>query len=87
MFVINFSPARQKLIEGGDGARRGVPMFRTGSGRSVSVSESSIRKARSVLGGGDTTVRGRSTALTYILYKRDHRVMKLSFLNYYGSVC
>ncbi|XP_073104918.1 protein BREAST CANCER SUSCEPTIBILITY 2 homolog B isoform X2 [Elaeis guineensis] len=49
--------ARQKLIEGGDGDRRGVPMFRTGSGRSVSVSESSIRKATSVLGGGDTTVR------------------------------
>ncbi|KAG1371520.1 protein BREAST CANCER SUSCEPTIBILITY 2 [Cocos nucifera] len=54
---------RQKLIEGGDGSRHGVPMFRAGSGRSVSVSDSSIRKARSVLGGGDTTVRGSAASL------------------------
>ncbi|XP_008776286.1 protein BREAST CANCER SUSCEPTIBILITY 2 homolog B-like [Phoenix dactylifera] len=49
--------ARQKVIEGGDGARCGVPMFRTGLGRSVSVSESSIRKASSFLEGGDATDR------------------------------
>ncbi|URE27881.1 BRCA2, helical [Musa troglodytarum] len=37
-------------------------MFRTGTGRAVSVSESSIRKARSVLGGaGDTDTSGIET--------------------------
>ena len=80
--MINFSTARQKLIEGGDGDRRVVPMFRTGSGRSVSVSESSIRKATSVLGGGDTTVRGRSAARVNSLDKTYRRVTKFSFLSY-----
>ncbi|XP_064963632.1 protein BREAST CANCER SUSCEPTIBILITY 2 homolog A-like [Musa acuminata AAA Group] len=50
--------ARPKLPEGGDGGRgdgERFPMFRTGTGRAVSVSESSIRKARSVLGGGGDT--------------------------------
>ncbi|CAL9103716.1 unnamed protein product [Musa acuminata var. zebrina] len=54
--------ARPKLPEGGDGGRgdgERIPMFRTGTGRAVSVSESSIRKARSVLGGaGDTDTSG-----------------------------
>ncbi|XP_065041026.1 protein BREAST CANCER SUSCEPTIBILITY 2 homolog B-like [Musa acuminata AAA Group] len=54
--------ARPKLPEGGDGGRgdgERFPMFRTGTGRAVSVSESSIRKARSVLGGaGDTDTSG-----------------------------
>uniref|UniRef100_A0A804JA93 Tower domain-containing protein n=1 Tax=Musa acuminata subsp. malaccensis TaxID=214687 RepID=A0A804JA93_MUSAM len=54
--------ARPKLPEGGDGGRgdgERLPMFRTGTGRAVSVSESSIRKARSVLGGaGDMDTSG-----------------------------
>ncbi|KAJ6798764.1 protein BREAST CANCER SUSCEPTIBILITY 2-like protein B-like [Iris pallida] len=45
--------AQSKLLEDRDrGGGEGAPMFRTGSGRSVSVTESSIRKARSLLDGG-----------------------------------
>ncbi|KAJ8503827.1 hypothetical protein OPV22_004713 [Ensete ventricosum] len=54
--------ARARLPEGDDGGRgdgERFPMFRTGTGRAVSVSESSIRKARSVLGGaGDADTSG-----------------------------
>ncbi|WOL16309.1 hypothetical protein Cni_G25096 [Canna indica] len=54
--------ARTKVLEGadGDGNGGGFPMFRTGTGRSVRLSESSVRKARSVLRGADDTNIGKS---------------------------
>lgn len=62
MYLLLQTLARPKVPEGGDGGRgdgERFPMFRTGTGRAVSVSESSIRKARSVLGGaGDTDTSG-----------------------------
>ncbi|CAL9126518.1 unnamed protein product, partial [Musa textilis] len=65
MYLLLQILARPKLPEGRDGSRgdgERFPMFRTGTGRAVSVSESSIRKARSVLGGaGDTDTSGIET--------------------------
>ncbi|XP_056170255.1 protein BREAST CANCER SUSCEPTIBILITY 2 homolog B-like isoform X2 [Syzygium oleosum] len=42
-----------KLLENGDAASQGLPMFRTGSGKSVALKQSSIAKALSVLGDED----------------------------------
>nr|CAD1839858.1 unnamed protein product [Ananas comosus var. bracteatus] len=52
--------ARPKLLEvGAEQSGAGAPlMFRTGTGRSVSLSESSIRKARAVLEGEGSEMRG-----------------------------
>lgn len=51
--------APPKLLEPRSGdSTSGVPMFHTGSGRSVLVRESSIQKARSVLEGDDGLDRG-----------------------------
>ncbi|URD96016.1 BRCA2, helical [Musa troglodytarum] len=65
MYLLLQILARPKLPEGRDGSRgdgERFPMFRTGTWRAVSVSESSIRKARSVLGGaGDTDTSGIET--------------------------
>ncbi|RWW05952.1 hypothetical protein BHE74_00033735 [Ensete ventricosum] len=62
MYLLLQISARARLPEGDDGGRgdgERFPMFRTGTGRAVSVSESSIRKARSVLGGaGDADTSG-----------------------------
>ncbi|CAA6654699.1 unnamed protein product [Spirodela intermedia] len=46
-------PASTKLREGGGGDEDGVPMFKTGSGRSVTVRQSSLRKAEMVLRESD----------------------------------
>lgn len=46
-------PASLKLREGGGGGEDGVHMFKTGSGRSVTVRPSSLRKAEMVIGESD----------------------------------
>ncbi|KAL7136117.1 hypothetical protein ABFS83_10G008000 [Erythranthe nasuta] len=45
-----------KLLENGEGNLENEPMFRTGLGKSVVVKQSSIAKARSVLGGIDDSL-------------------------------
>ncbi|KAM0948098.1 putative breast cancer type 2 susceptibility protein [Dioscorea sansibarensis] len=57
-----FLKVSSELREGGDeGCVSGAPMFRTASGRSVSVRQSSIRKAESVL--GETGIPDRGTPM------------------------
>lgn len=52
-------PVSAELREGGGGCcASGAPMFRTASGKSVSVRQSSIRKAESVLGETGIPDRG-----------------------------
>lgn len=52
-------PVSAELREGGGGGcASGAPMFRTASGKSVSVRQSSIRKAESVLGETGIPDRG-----------------------------
>ncbi|KAJ0978350.1 hypothetical protein J5N97_013824 [Dioscorea zingiberensis] len=53
---------------GGGGCVGGVPMFRTASGRSVSVRESSIQKAESVLAERDIPERGASMVQNFGAY-------------------
>ncbi|XP_078435896.1 protein BREAST CANCER SUSCEPTIBILITY 2 homolog B-like isoform X2 [Wolffia australiana] len=48
-----FVSASAKLDEGDDGIEEGVPMFKTASGRSVTLRQSSLRKAEVVLGDSD----------------------------------
>ncbi|CAA2969893.1 BREAST CANCER SUSCEPTIBILITY 2 homolog B-like isoform X1 [Olea europaea subsp. europaea] len=45
-----------KLLENGEGNAESPPMFRTGLGKSVAVTKSSISKARSILGDVDIEV-------------------------------
>lgn len=61
MFILSVS-APPKLLELGAGGYRtgGAPRFRTGSGRSISVRETSVQNAKSFLEGGDAVVRGES---------------------------
>ncbi|ONK62624.1 uncharacterized protein A4U43_C07F6110 [Asparagus officinalis] len=57
--------APPKLLELGAGGDRtgGAPMFRTGSGRSVSVRETSVQSAKSFLEGGNAVDRGADLAV------------------------
>ncbi|XVF55023.1 hypothetical protein PTKIN_Ptkin06aG0003200 [Pterospermum kingtungense] len=50
-----------KLIENGDGGFEKYPLFTTGLGKSVSLKESSIAKALSILGDDDGTTTVRSS--------------------------
>lgn len=45
-------------VEDGRADGGGMPIFRTASGRSVFVSDSSVNRARSVLGEADSNNRG-----------------------------
>ncbi|XP_010037674.2 protein BREAST CANCER SUSCEPTIBILITY 2 homolog B isoform X2 [Eucalyptus grandis] len=74
-------PGCSKLLENGDAASRSLPMFRTGSGKSVALKKSSIAKALSVLGdedGDDFPDPGQA-------HVRDFRPDRSSFLFQTGS--
>ena len=48
-----FCPGCSKILQSGVPCVESPPMFRTGLGKSVTVKQSSIAKALSVLGGED----------------------------------
>lgn len=53
-------------MENGKGNVENPPMFRTGLGKSVELKQSSISKARSLLGDIDESLTG--TAIQFCLY-------------------
>lgn len=55
-----------KLVENGKGNVENPPMFRTGLGKSVELKQSSISKARPLLGDIDESLTG--TAIQFCLY-------------------
>ncbi|XP_030537321.1 protein BREAST CANCER SUSCEPTIBILITY 2 homolog B-like isoform X2 [Rhodamnia argentea] len=70
-----------KLLENGNAASQSLPMFRTGSGKSVALKQSSIAKALSVLGdedGDDFPDPGQA-------HVRDFRPDRSSFIFQTGS--